>query len=89
VLNRTIDPSGQATFTQQLMNGVSAGTVATEVLTSLEAERDLVDAFYLAFLRRQADSGGESFFVNQLVQGVRDEQVIAELAGSDEYFNRL
>jgi hypothetical protein len=89
VLNRTIDPSGQAAFGQQLANGISTTTVATEIVTSQEAQKDVVDAFYLAFLRRTADAGGESFFVSELLQGTRDEQVIAQMVGSTEYFNRV
>ncbi len=89
LLNRAIDPSGQVAFSQQLANGVSTTAVATEIATSQEAQKDLVDAFYLAFLRRTADAGGESFFVNELLQGTRDEQVIAQLVGSAEYFNRV
>jgi hypothetical protein len=89
LLNRAIDPSGQAAFSQQLASGVSTTMVATEIVTSQEAQKDLVDAFYLAFLRRTADAGGESFFVNELLQGSRDEQVIAQLVGSAEYFNRV
>jgi hypothetical protein len=89
VLNRAVDPLGQAFFSQQLAGNISTTTVATEIVTSPEARKDQVDGFYLTFLRRSADAPGEGFFTNELLQGVGVDQVIAQIVGSGEYFSRV
>ena len=48
-----------------------------------------MNGFFQQFLGRSADSLGLSVFANQLSQGARDEDIIALVVGSDEYFGRL
>ena len=74
---------------QQLTASVPRATVAAEILSSSEGRDVLVQRFYLRFLRRGADPGGEAGWAGVLQHGGRDEQVIAGLVGSDEYFARL
>src|SRR5262249_48590028 len=42
VLNRAIDPEGQATFSALLANGASTTDVARQILGSTEAQQDLI-----------------------------------------------
>jgi hypothetical protein len=56
-----------------------------EVVTSKEYFTDVVDYFYVRFLHRPADPMGEGFFVQQLLGGRTDEQVIASILSSPEY----
>ncbi|HEV3118154.1 MAG TPA: PQQ-dependent sugar dehydrogenase [Gemmataceae bacterium] len=88
VLGRAADPNGKANWLQQMMNGMSRLDVALHVLFSSEARQVQVAGFYLSFLKRQADQGGLAAFENQLLQGVREQVVIAEIIASDEYFAR-
>ena len=88
VLGRTPDPSGRANWLQQLASGKSRAEVALAVLRSPEARAVQVSGFYVQFLKRPADSGGLANFQNLLLQGVREEVVIAAIVASDEYFAR-
>jgi hypothetical protein len=89
VLNRVADAGGLAGFTNALNTGQSLGSVAQAIVSSQEADADVVNAFYVRFLRRPADAGGLSAFTQQLLSGTSDEAVIAELVGSAEYFGRV
>lgn len=85
VLGRGLDPRGQAGWGQLLALGVSREAVAFGVLTSLEADRVLVDSLYETFLRRPAEPEGLDFAVNAMQQGMRDEALIAAILTSEEY----
>jgi uncharacterized delta-60 repeat protein len=65
-LNRTIDDAGKAGFNQMLANGVSRTDLAAALFSSNEYLQDLVQGFYLSFLRRPGDSAGVAMFVNLL-----------------------
>jgi hypothetical protein len=88
-LVRTADSGGLAAFTTALANGSSSLSVAQSIISSPEAESDLVKGFYLQFVKRTADSGGLNAFTQALVSGTRDELVIAQFVASDEYFARV
>jgi uncharacterized protein (TIGR03118 family) len=86
--NRTVDPSAEATLGMLLAGGTDRSTVAGMVLNSLEATQQTVQGFYQLLLHRSADIAGRDFFVNLLQNRGRDEQIIADLAGSGEYLTR-
>jgi uncharacterized delta-60 repeat protein len=106
ILGRTIDQSGQKTFSAQLAQGVSRVQIAHDLFSSTEYLTDLVDSFYSIYLQRQADAAGLNGFVgalqkaslllqpiftsnpNVLNGGVTDEQAIALIVSSTEFFNR-
>jgi hypothetical protein len=46
-----------------------------------------VDGYYEHFLSRGVDASGQSYWVNQLQHGSRDELIVALIIGSDEYFS--
>jgi hypothetical protein len=83
---------------------VRRAEVADLILRSPEAEKDLVEGLYRAFLRRPSEQGGLNTWFNALQHGqpnvsggditqarekrFSDEQAIIGIAGSDEYFAR-
>jgi hypothetical protein len=56
---------------------------------AVKAENDLVQGYYQNFLGRPVDTPALSGCVSLLRQGGSDEQVLAVLLGSDEFFARL
>jgi hypothetical protein len=63
--------------------------VAAALLASTEYRQQLVQADYQRFLLRPADSSGLAAFLGALQGGARDEDVLAALAGSAEYWSVL
>jgi hypothetical protein len=64
---------------------VSDRQVALFVTTSAEAERDLVETAYQAFLLRPADPAALAADVQFLENGGTYEQLVAGIIGSNEY----
>jgi hypothetical protein len=60
--------------------------VDAAILASLEQDRDEVQGFYQWLLHRSEDLGGLQTFVQKLQGGTPSEQVVAAIAGSQEYF---
>ena len=88
-LNRTPSSSELALWVGALST-MSRDQVASLLLETSEYDTDLVKGYYLEFLRRPADTLGLTVFVNGLTgpsPALTDEQVIATLIGSQEYFN--
>lgn len=86
-LNRA-PTNSDVTFWVGELSTKSRNTVAAEFLGTLAYDQDLVSGYYLQFLRRPADSTGLALFATGLNGGtLTDEQVIATMIGSDEYFN--
>jgi hypothetical protein len=83
------DSTGLNGFAGALNGGAPASSVALAIVTSAEADSDVVTAFYLKFLHRQPDSGGQNSFVQALAGGTRDEAIIVGIESSDEYFGRV
>jgi len=87
LLNRSPD-AGELTFLLQTLGaGATRSDVALSTLNGLEYRRDFVSDAYLQFLRRTADPTGLNFYANAMQQGLTDQQVVAALLSSDEYFN--
>jgi hypothetical protein len=89
VLGRMIDPSSQQTYLQALSQGTTRTAVALSVLTSTEGRQVLGKSLYQQFLHRAADPVGLQTAVNVLAGGGTDEDVIALLVGSSEYFAKV
>ena len=89
VLARRIDAAAQALYSQALAGGMTRADVALAVLTSVEARQDLVQALYVDFLHRPAAAFEVQGVVDLLANGADDEDVIAALVGSDEYFTQV
>lgn len=62
--------------------------VAAAIEGSAEARDRLVKNVYSTFLGRSAQGGEEQGFVNELLAGQTEEQVLSQILGSTEFFNR-
>jgi hypothetical protein len=91
------DLLGRAADTQGLANNLAPvdaarfallPSFANRFLTSQEYYTDQVNAYYQKYLGRPADPGGLAGNVAALQGGAADEQVIAGLVGSGEYFTK-
>jgi hypothetical protein len=63
-------------------------TIASDIQQSVEARDHLVKSWYLAFLGRAAQGGEEQGWVNLLLQGQSEEQVLSGILGSPEFYGR-
>lgn len=61
--------------------------VADAIERSLEARDNLVKGWYQTYLGRTPSNGEELGWANALVRGMRPEQVLSLILGSQEYFN--
>jgi hypothetical protein len=68
--------------------GGSPANVASDIANSLEAQDHLVKSWYLSYLGRAASNGEELGWVNMLQQGQSGEQVLSDILGGPEFFNR-
>lgn len=89
LLDRPIDPGGQAAFGFELLTGGTRASVVASVLHSVEYEQRSVDSLYSQLLTRDPDAGGLAFFQSQLAAGGSLDRITASLAASDEYFAGL
>jgi hypothetical protein len=91
-LNRPVDPAGASGWGGILDSGHTPdgsdprAFVATGVVRSDEASRDVVGAFYGRFLDRTADPAGLSGWAGLIEDGTGSSTVIVGIIGSDEYF---
>jgi hypothetical protein len=76
------------TFWTTFLASHSRQEMVESLLESTEYRNRLVTALYQQFLHRSADPASQSFWVSQLQSGAADEDVIAFLVGSQEYFDR-
>jgi uncharacterized secreted protein with C-terminal beta-propeller domain len=88
LLGRDVDPLGSSAFGRALDDGMLRGAVGALILGSAEALQDRVVGFYRSTLHRGVDPGGLAAFTDALRQGSSDQQVLAALAASEEYFGR-
>jgi hypothetical protein len=86
---RTIDATGGVVWGSALGRGVRRADVAAAVLNSDEARFNLVVSAYQQVLRRTADENGVRHYLAALQRGLSGEQLVASMAGSEEYFARV
>ncbi len=100
-LGRPLDTAGENFYLAQLSAGdTSPNTladpssnavrenVALQVLTSPEAQGDLISAAYLKFLDRPVDSASAGYWASMRAGGLTDQQFYAQLLGSPEYYTK-
>jgi hypothetical protein len=89
-LGRPADPAGLAAWVNYLAQGGSRATLALALLQSPEGEQLVVNGLYLRLLHRPADPFSLAADAAALQQGaLRDEQLAAGLAASQEYFQNV
>ncbi|HEV3343579.1 MAG TPA: DUF4214 domain-containing protein [Pirellulales bacterium] len=62
---------------------------AAVVFGSAEYRAGLVAQMYLDVLDRPVDAGAQTYWAAKLADGRTDEQVLASLVASDEYFAKI
>jgi hypothetical protein len=85
-LHRTIDSSGQTSFTQLMESGMSATQVALIMAASTEFHTSEVQNDYQTFLRRSGDASGVASWVGLMNAGMSNTTVTSGIVGSAEYF---
>ena len=88
LLNR--DPVGGESqpWLSQLASGADRTEVAQAILESPEHLQVLVKSMYQTMLGRTAETQGLNFWTNMLAHGSDESTVRADIASSDEFFNR-
>src|SRR5262249_14427410 len=89
VVGRPNDTGGLSSWTSVPNNGDRLLKVAKAMLGSLEVDMLTVTAYYRQFLRRDPEPGGLATFTNALQVGATNEEVLAAIVGSPEYFQRF
>jgi hypothetical protein len=87
-LGRQIDPGAKAAFDQALAQGDARVQIAQIVLRSHEHHALAVQSIYSAILDRSAAAGDVAYWADSLDHGVTEEQVIASIAASTEYYDK-
>lgn len=85
ILNRSIDGTGTATWTDAMTNGTTRDKVAMSIMHSNEGSRDLITAAYDSYFDRDASESEISYHLNTLQQSQREETLYALFAASDEF----
>ena len=85
-LGRPIDPAAKTALEQALAQGASRQQIALTVLDSHEYHVVVVDNAYAELLNRSAEAAGDAHWADALDRGLADEQLLASVAESQEYF---
>jgi hypothetical protein len=86
ILGRPLDDATRAQHPQGLATQSARAIVAGQFLTSTESVNRRVSQLYQMILERPADPNGLQVYGGQLSQGGAEDNVIAALASSDEFF---
>jgi Domain of unknown function (DUF4214) len=89
LLGRPIDPDSLAFFERFLESGRSRGEVALAILGSAEYRAMLVERYSWSYLLRRPTAVEIAGFLALFAKGTTDEQIIAIIVGSEEYFVNL
>ncbi|TMD95332.1 MAG: DUF4214 domain-containing protein, partial [Chloroflexi bacterium] len=87
VLGRSPDSQGLGYWVARLNAGDPAWHLAASVVKSNEAMSNRVADDYWLLLGRAPDAQGLSSWTSLLQHGTRDETLLAQLAGSTEYWD--
>lgn len=88
ILGRTGSRAELAPWTAVMAGPAGPAGVVTAIEQSPEARTRLVKDWYLTYLGRPALNGEEQGWVRAMLQGATEEQVVAGILGSQEFFNR-
>lgn len=88
VLHRNPAPSEVSYWVGRLAHGASRGSVAMGFLLSTEHLSSVVDGYYVTILGRHLDPSGKGAWVSAIQRGALDEQVVAEIVSSAEYWSK-
>ena len=82
VLGRAPDTAGRTYWVAHF----NAATIAAQILYSAEGRAQLVGGYYQTYLGRAADAAGLTYWTQAILGGASDEQIIAFVLSSNEFF---
>ena len=82
VLGRAPDPDGRSYWIAHF----NATTIAAQILYSAEGRAQLVAGYYETYLGRAADAAGLAYWTQAILGGASDEQILAFVLSSNEFF---
>jgi hypothetical protein len=88
ILGRSASDAEVAIWLPVLQGPGGPAAVASAIEHSGEARTRLVKGWYITFLGRQAQNGEEQGWVNSLLQGVTEEDTLAAIVATPEFYNR-
>jgi hypothetical protein len=88
LLGRTVDPSGLSTWSNQLAQGVPAGTVVQRIQQSSEYRLHETEIQYNTILGRSSDPGGLQVNAAFLEHGGLVDQLAISFLSSPEFFQK-
>jgi uncharacterized protein YkwD len=86
-LGRTASPAEVAPWAQLMQGPGGPAFVATAIERSHEARTRLVKSWYATYLYRAAAANEEQVWVNALMFGITEEQILSGILSSAEYYN--
>lgn len=89
IFGRPIDAAGAALIKDLLAKELSREAVAQNLLNTVEARVRLVRGWFQQFLQRDPTKVELTRLVRQLGQGVPEENIIATIVASPEYFQKV
>jgi uncharacterized repeat protein (TIGR01451 family) len=90
ILGRGGDPVGLSGFTQIVDNArfAALSQIATSFVTSAEHRSDVISFYYTHYLGRKPAPSELSGWLTALTNGLTQEQVLADIVSSPEYFSK-
>lgn len=89
LLGRSASPTDLSSFGGLLSSGMTRTDMAAAILGSTEYRTRQVTGYYQDYLRQLPGALEVNPWVTALQSGVRDEVVIAQFVGSNEYFSNI
>jgi hypothetical protein len=86
VLNRTVDPGGRTTWDAAHTAGATDLAIATSIVTSPEAQSDVVAGLYTTLLNRPATASDLTYWTAQIQAGTTHQKIVALITSSPEYY---
>jgi hypothetical protein len=87
LLNSPVDSNGLAFFSNMLDSGDTDFDVAYYIDTSPEYYTDLIDSDFQTYVTSPPDSAETTALLSEYTGGATDQQVLAGILGSGEYFS--
>jgi hypothetical protein len=89
ILGRNRDTAGSQSFLNGLNNGsLTRSQVADALLSSTEYRQRLISQFFGSYLGRTPAAAEVNNYLSAIAAGATDEQLIAQILASNEYFER-
>jgi virginiamycin B lyase len=77
---------GDLSYWSSILGQSGTQAVASAIDNSPEARQRLVDSWFVQYLGHAPINGQDQYFINQLLAGASEEQVLSSLLGSAEYY---